>query len=252
MKPVNMICVAMLLTLGAAPSEGAIVANDDFSYPDGILYGANGGTGWTSRWGGTGMDVAGSQAVTNVFNNPPKYGSRDFDNPQTTGELFVSVDLLTATIGINDYFGAQLYLGVNNNILSFGKLPGSNEFQVFNGGGASTGITIAPNTAYHLVGAYSVVPGPATDRLLLWVNPDSSDFFNVVTGANSADAVSNELVAFGAFSLSLYAGTPGFKFDNLVISNTADGVGLAVPEPGSMQLLLTGAAMLFVVARRRE
>ena len=38
------------LAIGAAAAHGAIVASDDFSYPDGLLTGQNGGTGWSAAW----------------------------------------------------------------------------------------------------------------------------------------------------------------------------------------------------------
>ncbi len=80
------------------------LASEAFDYADGSLFGRSGGTGWSSIWTGSGLDVVSGRAVGNLVGNPPKYGVRNFDNPQTTSNLFVSLDLTTTTFGTDDYF----------------------------------------------------------------------------------------------------------------------------------------------------
>ncbi len=209
----------------------APLAYESFDYADGSLFGQTGGTGWSNIWTGNGVDVVSGKAVGNLFSNPPKYGSRNFNNPQTTTNLFVRLDLTTITFGINDYFGAYTGAGVNNSQVQFGKFPGSNEFQVGNGGFSSSNINIAPNTTYRLIGAYAVVPGPAPDLLMLWVNPTPTDYFDPTTLAHSADVFRTELVSPSAQFINIFTGIPGISFDNLAISDNPAGVGLRNTAP---------------------
>lgn len=244
--------------LSCACATADIVATDDFTYPNGNLYGANGGTGWASIWTGNGMVASGGQAVTDNFANPPKYGSRTFNNPGSTGDLFVAMDLTTsANYGMDDYFLGALTLGANNNLLGFGKLQGSNLFQVGNGGFTSTpgNIIIEPNTTYRLIGAYSMNPAPGPDLVMLWVNPTASDYFDVTDRTSSADVFRDDFVAFHAATLTIYGNQPGIRFDNIVISNMPSGVGLqstAVPEPAGMGVLAMMVSAGSTVFRRRR
>lgn len=239
------LCLAGLLSSGlalVAPSsaDADLIATESFSYPDGSLYGANGGTGWLSIWTGNGMAVSGGEAVTDNFGNPPKYGSRMFDNPGSTNELFVALDLITpAAFGINDYMAVSLSVGVNNNLLDFGKYPGSNLLQVGNVG-TPANFVLQPSTTYRLIGAYSMNPDPGPDLMMLWINPTATDYFDVVTRTSSADAYRDGFVAFHAFNLDIFGNLPGVRFDNILISNTAAGVGLmsAIPEPAGFSAFL--------------
>jgi hypothetical protein len=237
-----------------------IIASDDFSYPDGFLWGSYGGTGWGTIWttATNGMSVNGGQVVSNNFPFPPNFASRQFNNPGSTGELFVALDITTAaTVGVSDYFFVALTLGSNNNLLAFGKLPGSNLFQVGNGGFTSNpgNIVFQPNTTYHLVGAYSANPAPGPDLVMLWVNPGATDYFNVATRTSSADVFRDDSVAFHASTLTIYTDQPGYRFDNIVISNMAGGVGLlgsAVPEPRGMGVIVAFSALIGAVVFRRR
>jgi hypothetical protein len=200
------------------------------------------------------MAANGGQALTDNVGNPPKCNSRTFNNPGSTNELFVALDVTTAsTIGSNDYFAAALTLGVNNNLLAFGKTPGSNLFQVGNGGLTSNpgNIVIPPNTTYHLVGAYSMNPTMGPDLVMLRVIPGITDYFDIATRTTSADVFRDDFVAFHAATLTIYGNQPGIRFDNVVISNMASGVGLrsmAVPEPGvASGIGVAAPAFLFCV-----
>jgi hypothetical protein len=141
-----------------------------------------------------------------------------------------------SSFGPTDHFGVGLSTGVNNNLLFFGKIVGDNQFQVGNGGFSSGpgNLLIQPGTTYHLIGAYSMNPGVDPDLTMLWINPDPLDYFNNVSFATSADAWHDAFVAFHAANLTIFGNLSDIRFDNVVISNTAAGVGLnssAVPEP---------------------
>lgn len=81
--------------------------------------------------------------------------------------------------------------------------------------------------------------------------PDGSDFFNLVTRETSANVVQPDFVAFHAATLTIAPGGTGVRFDNIVISNTVEGVGLRtappviseVPEPATLPLLGLGLAI---------
>jgi hypothetical protein len=140
---------------------------------------------------------------------------------------------------------------VNTNLLTFGKRAGSNKFQIGNGAFGSSSFDILPDTTYHLIGAYDIrhVPNGDPDRISLWINPDASDYYNVLTGDSSADVSRDDLVSSHAPSLFFTTNTvSGYKIDNLVISNMAEGVGLnrttAVPEPSTFALAALGLAGL--------
>jgi hypothetical protein len=244
-----------------------MIVADDFTYPDGVLHGQDGGTdgvgSWLNPWGTSfvfgGVEVSGGVAQGAILGNNPRYASRTFDNPGSTNQLFVSFDMYTPdVINEDDYFFIAMTLGVNNNLMAFGKSPGSNKFQIGNGGFSSSVLDILPNTAYHLVGAYDIrhIPNGDPDHLSLWVNPDASDFYNTVTGIGTADVFDLDFVAFHAATATFFTNTaPGYRFDNLVISNDAEGVGLnrspVVPEPSALALAAIGFAGLGVRARRR-
>jgi hypothetical protein len=255
-RPVLLSTIVVCVIVMPVPAIAGIIAADDFTYPDGPLWGANGGTGWTIFWTTSfpdgGIEVAGGVAQGALLGNNPKYAARNFLNPESTNQLFVAFDLQTpAAINTDDYFFLQLYVGVNNNLLTFGKLAGSNRFQAGNGGFSSSSFDILPDTTYHLIGAYDIrhVPNGDPDRINLWINPDASDYYNVVTGAGSADVSGVDFVASHASSLFFATNTvAGYKIDNLVISNMAEGVGLnrttTVPEPSMFALAALGLAGL--------
>lgn len=248
------LAVAILAAMPAATAEASIIAADDFSYADGPLNDQDGGTGaWAFRWIGFGFNVAAGE-VDGTVTIPANLNEvrRGYTNPQATSQLFVSLDLRTPSVfTVDDFAGVRLTFGVNGNILTFGKIGGSNEFQVGASGFNPSGITIQPDTTYHLIGAYDVGP----NLLTLWVNPDAADFYNPVTSVNSADASFTNPGIGHPNTLYLDTSRPGFTIDNLVLSDTAEGVGLAsVPEPGGFLIwsIATVALSGLSVTRRRE
>lgn len=220
----------MLVVFAPAFATSAVIAQEDFSYANGNVAGANGGTGWASPWSSSGLEVLNGYAFTNVFNNPPKYGARNF--PQYNGELFfVRFDLHLPSLGLNDYWGAALTVGVNNNILTAGKWPGNTVFSVGNGGLASTSIPASPGD-YLVVAAYHNMP-VGQDRLMIWINPDALDFYDPSTGTGSADAVQLEPVFFGPATLTLYSNVADVRFDNLVLADGPQSAGISTSPPNA-------------------
>lgn len=223
---------AMSVLLLAAPSlRAGIVASDNFAYPDGHLGDQNGGTGWIIPWYTAsnpegGWEVAAGQVVSG-FVPYSSYCGRWYNNPAATPELFISFDFSADDVQLNDTIAIYLYVGVNFTSLVMGKPPGGTDFRVGGSGLVPTGIAIVPHAAYHLIGVYDV----DNARTAIWVNPDNTDFYNPTTGQNSADAVSPGSPGHvGSLLLVTYregvGQLAGVRFDNLVIANTPDAVGL--------------------------
>ncbi len=230
----------LLISLSMMMVERAkadIIVSDAFSYPDGPLYGQSGGAGgWLNSWTGFGIDVSGGVIVMDALGNPSSYGARVFTNPNSTPNLFFSVDISVGTLGLNDTFGVLGSIGVNTGQILFGKLPGSMDFRVGNGGNSGTGNDIVPNSNYRLIGAYAHGAAAPADLLLLWINATAADFFDPMTFAHSADLFRPDSAPSWSTAVTLWTSAHGISFDNLVISNDPLGVGLrasAIPEPGS-------------------
>jgi hypothetical protein len=86
--------------------------------------------------------------------------------------------------------------------------------------------------------------------------PGITDYFDIATRTTSADVFRDDFVAFHAATLTIYGNQPGIRFDNVVISNMASGVGLrsmAVPEPGvASGIGVAAPAFCSVFFRRRR
>jgi hypothetical protein len=232
---------------------GSVVATDDIGYPDGAIN-PNGGTGsWLGGWTGSGVQIESGEIVTVATSTPPLYAARAFAQPNT-GDLFVRFDLtLPPSVALGDYLGASLSTGVNNPILTWGKPEGSPELFVGNSLLVSSGIAAVADSTVQLVAAYQRTPGPVADRMLLWIDPDPTDFYDAATGEHSADAETFEFIAFDATQLTLFAEIVGVRFDDVVIGDDAESVGLSsVPEPGLAMLVSAGVLGLAAGRRARR
>jgi hypothetical protein len=219
----------LFLLLPVATVPAAIVAEDDFTYPNGPLVGNNGGTGWINAWGDTAMLVISGEAIGADTATDPKFGSRNFSNPGTTPELFVAFDLRApASFADNDYWVLNLSIGANITHLSVGKIPGSNLFHVGNGGFVPSSITIQPGVTYHVVATVDRDQG----RVAMWIDPDASDYYVPTTGQNSAEATMVNSVSFDMARVDFVTNTRlGFAVDNIVLSNTPENAGLLSTAP---------------------
>jgi len=216
----------------AAPSiYAAVIAADDFSYPDGHLGTQNGGTGWQIPWytasnPNGGWEVVAGRAVS-AFVPFSSYCDRWYINPAATPQLFISLDISVDQFQIDDVIGLDLYSGVNFTALAFGKAQGHTDFTLNFSPPIPTGINIVPGVTYHVIGMYDI----ANARIALWVNPDAADFYNPATGQNSADAATGYNPAH-VTGLDLFTYRPGVgqlagvHFDNLIIADTPESVGL--------------------------
>lgn len=242
-RPLVALYVGLALAVGVAAlgtpprARAAVVATDSFAYPDGPLFGRNGGSGWTTGWAGFLTNVVSEEAVGN--SETQFTGTRNFDNPGTTPELFVAFTVrVPATLASDDFIGVHLNAGANSSNLTVGKVPGTSVFIVGNGGWVESSIPVQPGVTYRVIGVYDL----DQSRTSLWVDPDASDYYEPTTGSSSADAS-------GIFSLHAHmhwiafqGSVGGMGFDDIVISNTPEGVGLAASPPSSVEDIATGSA----------
>ena len=220
-------CLVIPQALAPSNLAAAVVATEVFNYSDGtFLDQQTGGSGWSTQWMGFGFTVAGGQA-DGVFSMPANenFIRRNFANSLATSTMFVGFDLQTPSeITLDGFAGVHLGDLLNGYSLTLGKLPGSNVFYVGSSSGAyaSSGITVQPNTTYHLLGGYEV----GTNLTSLWINPDTADFYTPGTATSGADAIISHPGLSHAATLNLETSRPGFKIDNLVLGNTPPDVGL--------------------------
>ncbi len=254
MSPIRPIAlIAALIALCPSFARAGVLALDSFAYPDGSLSDLNGGSGdWFTRWIGSGFVVSGGE-VDGINSLPTNINTvrRHFTNPALTEELFVSFDLRIGNFSpaLDDYAGLSMIIGVNNPVLAVGKGAGSNELVVGTGGTVSSGITLQPNTTYHIVAGYDL----DQQSQMMWVNPDAADFYNPATGFSSADATNGPVPGLGDVDVIYWdTSRPGYILDNVVLSDTSDGVGIAVvPEPSATALLAFGLTGVFLGRYRR-
>lgn len=232
------ICLAV-----CCAAQAALIADEDFSYPDGALAGQSGGSGRGTAWTGP-ATVSGG-----VLNTGPA-GSANFRGfssniPVTAGTaVYVRFDMSAGTAGAGDFAGfsfysaagEELFFGMTFNTDSYGiNWPGR-----YNG---NSGVSASALVA-SLVG--EILFGAVSTTVNLYVNPGSAlgtpnDTF---TYATSDLGGSWDRARFASQSTQA-------TFDNLVIGTTAAAVRAArVPEPETHYLV--GLALLGLACARRK
>jgi hypothetical protein len=268
MKPTA--CLFAGLAFAAVPSPAAMVATDDFGYPDGSIADRSGGTGWNNEF--TDEPGAPPQAPSDwdvVFGAPAvssgalvtngSGAKREFGGAgegviepsneregafRGTGKWFLSVNYSVDVLfgagstqwgGISSYdFGAErIFWGMP------GQDTGTRYFGVEESGVGTTlsSIPIAANTLYTLM----VMLDFDNNVLGLWVNPDSNDTESSYDVSRSYGAT-NWSTAVRLAS----AGGANITWDNLAIATTFSE---AIPEPSAA--LLGGLGALGLLRRRR-
>jgi hypothetical protein len=147
---------------------------------------------------------------------------RSFPYVAATPEMFVRIVVrMPAFLDANEFIGIFLLAGANGSALAMGKTLGNDHFAVGNSGFVYSDIPVLTNTTYHLVG----VTDFDQSRVALWVNPDASDFYDPATGANSADVTT--VISTGTMDrISIWGTESGTAFDDLVLGDTPESVGL--------------------------
>jgi aryl-phospho-beta-D-glucosidase BglC (GH1 family) len=223
------------LALAATASAG-VVGFDAFSYPDGAVNGRNGGAGWSragglTAWsGGTSLpSVSGNVLYTGNYNAAVRiYGGDETGSAfQSTGVAFIKVTLYTgstvpvsAGISSFDYGTERVYFGRLTNSTFGISEPGN--------GQALTAVTPAPNTRYTLIAVLDFT----NQKLSLFINPTTSDYYNVGNGSSSAGLTKNFQTWFNwstRVRLLSAGSAANVGWDNLTVATSPADVGL---QPG--------------------
>jgi hypothetical protein len=274
--------VSASLLLSASQAQAQIIASDNFnSYSLGAVGGqAAGGSGFTGTWTAPGSGTAFANVVSpglgggyglqtgNPASSPGSviWGAEQFTTPITGQNVYVSF-LWQYTAGSG--FGS---VGTDNSTFAFAlsdtatdtgsvldygmrATGGTQTFMVRQGtgtppvGGAINlgGVVGNPSATYLLLAEY-VWTGTGYGTINAWFNPTSP---TQTTPDVTASATGLASLSYVYFRGGLPATNSVYSVDNLLIGNTWSDVG-PVPEPGSLALVLVGAATLLAIRRRRS
>lgn len=202
------VCLMLSIVVFLAVSAGAeLIAYEPFDYPDGGIDGQTGGFGWdwdnvaqvhtptVSDWGNGGgtRDVVSGALETSGGNS-----RREYNGPGTGNQTNPDGDeRLGAFRGNGVIYYAVTYTQLEDNgwsgfsgydygaeRLFYGMPGGQKNFGIDESGVGSnnSSVPVVVGQTYRLISALDF----DNDQLLLWVDPNSSDFHNRTGGANSA------------------------------------------------------------------
>lgn len=267
LKPTIAACGLLPFTCGAA-----LIATENFDYPDGPVVGLSGGTGWNyERTDEAGAPDQAPSNWTNVFGSYQIVSSalvtnnggvrREFGGPtegsgagsneregafRAEGAFFFSASMNVTSMlpdGENQWAGISSY-DFDAERIFFG-MPGQNtETRYFgieisnNGPNSFTTIPVVSGVTFTVVGMVDF----DNDLLALWVNPDGSD------DATTYD-VSLEYTGTNWATGLRFASGSEVTWDDVMVG-TAFADVVAVPEPSVALTALVAAG--FLAGRRRR
>lgn len=274
------------LSAGTTAARAVVIASDNYeSYANGAqLNGQTGGTGFSGAYvvdstklpnvtaasksltyaGGAVGSSGGANAVSlSGLTDSVNLVSRPFTSQSATVYFSFLYNAGTGSQSNEDFlqFGlSDLTTGEpKSSVGSAGTAAGTVPVQFFvrvpNGGTSAfsgSGLTLAENTTYLLVGKASKVAGSSTyNQIDLYVNPTT------LTEPATATATSTVAAGTGTASVSNFIlrtarteAADSYFYDNLTIGTTYADVVSAVPEPAAAGLL--GAAAVGLLCRRRR
>lgn len=254
----HVLSISIFLALPALASADPIVY-DGFNYPVGSsLSGQNGGFGWNSVWGGSGLaaNIAAGLSFQNLATSPGAVTSAPPSPPpppdpevafygreltQSYGADGTSV-YMSVLLRPDDGFG--FYGGINLGGIFIGKSGPVNLYSIE--GSTITSSTVAPvagETVFLVLHAEFL---PGNDRFSLFINP---------TPGGPEPAVANAIKTdFDLQSASfIFVNNAGsWTTDEIRLGATFESVSpaAAVPLPGTISLLLTMLPALVLFVRR--
>jgi hypothetical protein len=243
-------CVIAVAAFAAVQARAAILAQDDFNYPDGDLVTVSGGT-WTSFSGTTPLNVASGQAVVTGANSMDDQIMLS-GGPHTSDALFASFDVTLSAVGSG---GAYFALFKDSGTTFLSKVFATNvagnvqlgiTAQANNpASGALWSPTFAVGTTHKIVVELDQTSGwPATSTL--WVDP-VNQFSTSIQAADTPFPTNVAIVAFGLRQSNSQQGTQ--LIDNLIVGTSFADV---IPEPSTMLLVGTGLVGMLALRRRRS
>lgn len=262
------VAALMMLAASGAPAIGQVIAYEGFNYASGTnLNGSNGGTGWANAWSEP------SFGTGNPDDNVPETiqtGSLTFSGLVTSGNRVVtggrfSYDIRNlgtalGTTGTTRYasflirrdtagsdptnngpdYGGLVFGDEHNPTSLFVGKPGGGtvaNFAMENGDGNGQVASTRPETlgaTALLVVRFDFAAGNDTFRMYVNPAPGSAE-------PSVADATKNNLDLGSFVGVSISTGAAAtWSVDEIRLGNTFADVVVAVPEPGSLVLMLTG------------
>ncbi len=235
MEPkITQLAAALALALTAAKVHAAIIATENFDYPNGPLVGDNGGTGWTTAW--TGVQgtptVSGGQAIINSASGQqaerslPAQGAGSVVSDPISARQFT-----TAAAGVtNDTYGGFWFYYGTTQLGGIGKSwPGPYRWSLAYLSTGPVGIqtTLASSVIYSEVTTtgYGMTVNtwinPTNPAIIAMLNPDLTYTFS----------------GTGWDTIMLRGGTDGsvasesWSFTNIIIANNPTNIGVLPPPP---------------------
>jgi hypothetical protein len=256
--------LASCLLAGAltSPARATLLAQDNFTYADGILAGNNGGIGWGGAWGNAGGNVAttgtaavsvvGNQAVWGTSGNDFVYRSLGPDVTgilsSGTGTLWMSFDALVnngvvfAGISLMTGTAETAYLGKNGLTSTVWSIVGYNN---------PAKLAVASTTSIQDLlrkGVVRITLNGTSATYDVWIGNDATGIVDA-SGTPFATTTSGDPKSIATLRL---AGSGTFAMDNLAIGTTAGDVGATItPIPEPSVVLLEGLALGFLLLGRR-
>jgi hypothetical protein len=253
---------AVALVGVASVAHASLIGHEPFNYPDGGLFGNNGGDGWrydrasdqqdandpASSWengfNSGAQVVAGTGRTQN--NGPIRYFSSDRDNAafKNEGVIWVSVDMTYFTgatwlgISVHDYGSEKLKFG-GTDVVVEGQTVKRLGIERINQGWTYTDIYAQPDTTYKLVGMVDL----NNNVVRMWINPADTNAAPDATLTGYTDGSWHNAVRLGS------GGSTTTSWDNIRVGTTFGDV-LPVPEPGSIAAV--AIAGLAGLRRRRR
>lgn len=289
--------LASILRLSALPLfaagslaslHAALPALDGFSYTAGdSLIGSidgdgNGGTGWTSRWSGSGTAtvIATASGISYAAGDGASYGSGNaltFSGGSTQNAATRPFLAASDTSGADVYFsyivrvtnGATTGTIPSGSFMSVGILDSSTAIATDNFaviassklGARTNNATVSINTSLQYATTYLVVArlggwdGDSYTSTTVWLNPDHDDIANASISATSTSASGGADGFRGIVFRTNALGSDVYTYDDLRVGASWDSVVLAsaIPEPASAAVAAGLGALGFgLVSRRRS
>jgi hypothetical protein len=260
------LCGGVCLISGSA--SALVIGSEPFTYTDGPIANQTGGTGWNvvrtaepgslpatqSDWdnvGGT-PNVTSNALVTLATSAKREYnGASEGSTPpsneregafRATGAVFYRVQMTRAAGA--DWSGASSYdFGTERIFFGVPGGQGATKFFGIEESGIGTTLSTVQAVTDQTHTMVAMVDFDA-DKLALWVDPVAGalpDITRAYTGTNWSSAV-----RLGS------GGTGSTTWDNLIVADNPADVGVSVPEPASLGLLVLGGVPLALRRRRQE